>query len=377
MPDPSHQRTDQARKGRVDVRGRASKKPRVDRHAVAAGSQGVAYDGGPVVECLFAYPVFVGNKWQTDATWKCFASALQLFYTDLFASSFGTVLRQYGYRDGVFVSAHFEPAPASGTLGDAAVAQIVADLHAGGVIPDDPAHQGNSIFAHAAFVHLDDTVAFNDTSPPPLGFSFCAPEFVYGYHWYNATLRPVPFSYGVIAGMSDACLAGDTDPLVNLAQLSRITVVASHELAELVSDPQPFTGWTPEIGDTCEGQGLNATFTGAHGTWTVQKIYSLFDDEQGQTFCVASSAAPQWSPPSAGAASAEAGPANARAADTRGLLPLPPTYRHGNRIFRKPEDVDEYSRRVTGNLPHGHIHGQIPGLLREWADVLDKADTPK
>jgi len=359
--------------GRADVRGQRAKKPPVDRHAapaagVAAGTQGVAYNGGPVVSCLFAYPVFVGNKWQSDATWINLASQLQLFYTDLFASSFGTVLGQYGYSDGELVSSHFEPAPASGTLGDAAVAQIVADLHASGVIPDDTANQGNSILAHAAFVHLDDTVAFNDTSPPPLGFSFCAPEFVYGYHWFNTTLRPVPFSYGVIAGMSDACLQGDSDPIVNLPQLARITIVTSHELAELVSDPQPFTGWTPEIGDICEGQGLNATFTGAHGTWTVQKIYSLFDDEKGQTFCVASSAAPKWSPPAAAAA------AGARAAGARGLLPLPPTYRDGTRIFRKPEEVYKYLRRVTGGLPHGHIHGQLPALLREAADVLDKAD---
>ena len=160
-------------KGRFDVRGRGAKKPPVAKPpaggGVAGGSQGIVYNGGAVVECLLAYPVFVGNKWQTDATWKCFASALQLFYTDLFVSSFGTVLGQYGYRDGVFVSAHFESAPASGTLGDADVAQIVADLHAGGVIPDDTAtNQGNSIVAHAAFVHLDDTVAFNE---PSLGTS--------------------------------------------------------------------------------------------------------------------------------------------------------------------------------------------------------------
>lgn len=368
-------------KGRFDVRGRAAKKPpRVAPPAEAAGTQGMTWNGGPVVECLLTYPVFVGNKWQTDALWKCFASALQLFYTDLLASSYSSVLGQYGYRDGINVSAHFEPAPASGTLDDAAVAQIVADLHAGGVIPDDTANQGSSITAHAAFVHLDDTVAFSNTSPPLGSFSFCAPEFVYGYHWFNATLRPVPIYYGVVAGMSDACLAGDTDPIVNLPQLSRITVVASHELAELVSDPQPNTGWSSpfaEIGDTCEGQGLNAMFTGAHGTWTVQDIYSLFDDEKGQPFCVISSAAPQESPPFTGASSAEAVPAGARAADTRGLLPLPPTYRDGNRIFRKPKDVDEYSRRVTGNLPHGHIHAQIPALLREWADVLDKADNKK
>lgn len=379
-------------KGRFDVRGRGARKPRVAKPpvggGVAGGSQGMVYNGGPVVECLLAYPVFVGNKWQTDTLWKCFASALQLFYTDLFASSYVTVLGQYGYRDGINVSASFEPAPASGTLDDAAAAQIVADLHTAGVIPDDTANQGNWIIAHAAFVHLDDTVTFNDASQQ---FSFCADqyqpgEFVYGYHFFNTTLRPVPIYYGVTSGMSDACLAGDTDPIVNLPQLSRITAVASHELAELVSDPQPNTGWSSpfapkiegpaEIGDICEAQGLNATFTGAHGTWTVQDIYSLFDDEQGQPFCVASSAAPQGSPPFTGAGPAEVA-ARARAAGTRGLLPLPPTYRDGNRIFRKPKDVDEYSRRVTGNLPHGHIHGQIPGLLREWADVLDKADKKK
>ena len=56
-----------------------------------------------------------------------------------------------------------------------------------------------------------------------------------------------------------------------------------------------------------------------------------------------------------------------------GLLPLPPTYRLGDRRGRREADVFRYARRLMANLPHGAIHAQLPDLLREMADALERA----
>jgi hypothetical protein len=360
---------------RADVRGRAAAPPRV-----TAGSFGLAYGNGPVVSCCLAYPVFVGTKWQDNATYTALAADLQLFFTDLFRSNYGTVLAQYGFGAGLLGAAHFEGAPASSSLTDASVAQIVADLHASNIIPDDTATGTNSITAHAAFVFLDDTVTLSDAL---LGGSFCAPDLIYGYHWYNTALRPVPFYYGVISSMSDACVTGDPN-MSAMTQLQRLTTVVSHEFSELVSDPQPWTGWNSpygEIGDICEASDATIVVTypdGTSNTWTVQTEYSLYDDENGGPSCTASSAAPAWSPAAKAAAAAAGsgrpvGAAHPNAGIARALLPLPPTHRVGGKIVRKSEDVHRYVRRIMADLPHTYVHHGIPQLLREAADVLERA----
>jgi hypothetical protein len=145
---------------------------------------------------------------------------------------------------------HFEGAPASSTLDDPAVAQIVANLKTEGVIPEDGSPSGTSISAHVAMLFLDDTVVFND---PNLGES-CVQ--LYGYHFFNTTLLSAPFYYyGVVAPMTDACVAGD--PYMSpVSQLDRLTRVTSHELGEMISDPDFPSGWfsstSDEIGDICE-----------------------------------------------------------------------------------------------------------------------------
>ena len=62
-------------------------------------------------------------------------------------------------------------------------------------------------------------------------------------------------SLGVVAPMTDACVAGD--PYMSpVSQLDRLTRVTSHELGEMISDPDFPSGWfsstSDEIGDICE-----------------------------------------------------------------------------------------------------------------------------
>jgi hypothetical protein len=145
------------------------------------------------------------------------------------------------------------------------------------VIPEDGSPSGTSISAHVAMLFLDDTVVFND---PNLGES-CVQ--LYGYHFFNTTLLSAPFYYGVVAPMTDACVAGD--PYMSpVSQLDRLTRVTSHELGE-----------------------------------------------------------------------------------------RPPTYRQGGEIVRKPSEVLQYTRRIMGGFAYQQIHGQIPDLLREMAQAMDRS----
>jgi hypothetical protein len=336
----------------------------------AGGSQGMQFNGGNVIECAFVYPVFVGTKWQDNQTWVALAADLQLFMNDVFSSSYVSTLKQYGFLAGSSPGSHFEGAPASSTLDDPAVAQIVANLKTEGVIPEDGSPSGTSISAHVAMLFLDDTVVFND---PNLGES-CVQ--LYGYHFFNTTLLSAPFYYGVVAPMTDACVAGD--PYMSpVSQLDRLTRVTSHELGEMISDPDFPSGWfsstSDEIGDICETTfgSFQVTYPdGTTNTWAVQALYSLYDDEQGNPMCVLSSTAPYTPPADAPARAAAVSPV---AEAARRMLPLPPTYRQGGEIVRKPSEVLQYTRRIMGGFAYQQIHGQIPDLLREMAQAMDRS----
>jgi hypothetical protein len=58
----------------------------------------------------------------------------------------------------------------------------------------------------------------------------------------------------------------------------------------------------------------------------------------------------------------------------RGLLPLPATYRVGDKRIRRASEMHRYARRLMADLPHWHLHPQIPGLLREMAHALEQGD---
>ena len=72
--------------------------------------------------------------------------------------------------------------------------------------------------------------------------------------------------------------------------------MASHEFTEMTSDPQ-LNAWVDpqngENGDICNGQSVVITMNG--NSWTVQLIYSKYDDtsSDGATYCLAQAASPE------------------------------------------------------------------------------------
>jgi hypothetical protein len=80
------------------------------------------------------------------------------------------------------------------------------------------------------------------------------------------------------------------------AQEQRLTQVASHEFAEMTTDPQ-LNAWVDPVkgenGDICNGESDIIT-VGTH-TWTVQRIYSKYDDirSEGKAYCLSQAPAPE------------------------------------------------------------------------------------
>ena len=336
--------------------------------APSSGSEGMIFNGGKVAECAYIYPVFLGTKWQDNETYAALAGQLQLFITNVLKSNYIGIVKQYGFLAGAFVSAHFEGAGSTTPYNDASIAQLVADLVTQEIIPNDGNQTGTSIVVHAPMIFMDDTVTFQDSW---LG---SIPGGLYGYHYYNTSQLGTPIYYGLISPMTDSYVAGDPGMLA-VPQLDRITRVTSHELGEMFSDPQFPNGWhsttANEIGDICEGQYGSFQISypdGTTNTWGVQKLYSLYDDENGSGICVLSTAAGYQAPADAG----RAVPFRVSAAAGDVLLPLPATYRQGGKVTRKQSETLRYARRLMAGLSHEHIHGQIPSLLREMADALER-----
>jgi hypothetical protein len=264
--------------------------------AAAAGTfGGFTYHGGPIIRRPQVIASFWGALW-ADAAHQARAQRLDQYLQDLLASPFMNMLSQYGVGSGAgnagtFLKATFlSPVPA--VLTDAQIHGIIQSEINSGLIPQPG---GNS----ALLIFLDENTGVQDSS-----VVMCEPlhDTAFGYHFFFTTSAGAKCYYGVIPALSDACLhescPSDPNCSLHLAQTQeqRQTQVTSHEFAEMTSDPE-LNAWTDpangENGDICNGE--PATITVGPRTWTVQRIYSKFDDivSQGATVCVATEPAPK------------------------------------------------------------------------------------
>jgi hypothetical protein len=155
--------------------------------------------------------------------------------------------------------------------------------------------------------------------------------------------------------------------------------VTSHEFGEMISDPQLNAWWDStggEEGDICNGE--SDTITVGANAWTVQKSYSKTDDisSNGATFCVTTHPSPL--PKLAGVTSARAQVARLQQLQAIAkILPLPDVYFNAEtkEITRKESDVKAFAHKLLHPFHHSDIVPNMPGLLRHFADVLEK--TPR
>jgi hypothetical protein len=257
------------------------------------------WQGGPVIATPEVHTTFWGALW-SDASHQARAQRLNQYHQDLLQSEFMNVLSQYGVgqgagKAGTFVGGTFIPNVPT-TLTDPIIQQTIQSAIDRGDLaePDSPSNL-------ALIIYLDENIGIND---PGDQLVLCEPsnDNAFGFHEFFTTSAGHKFYYAIIPGLSDACLqescpGGDASCSLQLTQTQeqRQTQVASHEFAEMTTDPE-LNGWLDpqngENGDICNGQ--SATITVGTNNWNVQSTYSKTDDiaTNGQSFCRATAPSP-------------------------------------------------------------------------------------
>jgi hypothetical protein len=207
------------------------------------------------------YVSFWGTPWPVEET-----SRLTQFVRDYFASDAMHVLAQYGITH-PHVAGTFHVHDVHGGITDAEIQRLV--VHHAPAATAEPT---------CLVLYLAPGIAVRDADT-----RMCEPRHdnAFGYHWFVETPRQRTLYYAVIPALLDACVR-DTCPDPSSCSLSlqqtveaRRTQVTSHELAEMLTDPEG-TAWVSsagdENGDLCNGQPAHITVEGRR--WTVQKTYS-------------------------------------------------------------------------------------------------------
>jgi hypothetical protein len=269
----------------------------------AGNDPNLLYRGGPIVNKPVAHLVFVGD-WTSTANQNR-ATRLQQFVTDLFNSSYMNILSQYGCGStGTVAASTFLPNTTTPLTHNDLTTLLQNAINSNNPATHLPEPGPSDIYV----MFLDDNTDVDDASTPnPVVMCEATSDTAFGYHDLFTTTANNPMYFAVIPGLTDTCLQNscpvDANCTLHLAQTQeqRQTAVASHEISEMITNPQnsgiaatsnfawsdPVDGFF-EIGDICAGQ--FGTITVGSNTWTVQLMYSKIDDMQsnGATTCVAS-----------------------------------------------------------------------------------------
>jgi hypothetical protein len=352
--------------------------------ATAHSHADFVYNDGPVITCPFVYTSFWGSLWLTDAAHTQQAGRLTQFCTDLVNSTYMNVLSQYGVGSGrgsgLFLQASFiDNVPAN--LTDSDVHSVIQSAINRGAIPEPPVNNTT----HILVIYLDENTAVND---PGLGIIMCEPagDSAFGYHFDFTTTAGNPFYYAVIPALDDRCLrnscSNDTFCSLHLGQTQeqRRTQVTSHEIAEMCTDPKFQTGWwgpsSDENGDICNGEADSITV--GSNSWDVQRQYSKYDDinSNGAVFCITEAPTPlaRLSPGPSGASAAMA--SAQRIGSYRPFLPLPSAHfdLRSKTLSLDESHIQRYIRKFFYPLGHQNVFADLPGVLRNVADLLDKEE---
>jgi hypothetical protein len=197
------------------------------------------YDGGPVQLAAEVHLIFWGSNWQS--TGASARQQVETLFGGFSGSAYQGILTQYSDASGYVASGISLPLPysdggvaAPASVNDAAIRNEVA--HAIAVT-------GWARTANSQFVVL---VAPGATYAPGFDTGFCAYHGVDGAgssYTFDPYIGDEPF----LAGCSGY------DPQRNVNNVT--SMLASHEYAESVTDPNTFSGWRTsdgfEIGDIC------------------------------------------------------------------------------------------------------------------------------
>jgi hypothetical protein len=213
----------------------------------------------------------------------------------MLASRYMNILSQYGCGTRGTVASSSFIANTNHNLLDADLHNLIQNAINNGTIPE-PTNQADCVL-----MFLDDATGVNDTT---LGVVMCeaTSDDAFGFHHHFVTTAGNTYPFGVVPGLTDTCLqnscpGNDAGCNLHLAQTQeqRQTMVTSHELSEMFSDPQVISNeaWTNsggphENGDICSSPTAAGTITVGTNTWTVQQMYSKWHDmnTSGATTCI-------------------------------------------------------------------------------------------
>jgi hypothetical protein len=208
------------------------KKPR--RIVGAAGLPQLTYRGGPLIQNVEVTTIYWGSAWQNDPI----RAQLDAFFDFIVTSSLIDQLAEYdvpGFAigHGKHVASLIVAQDPPATIDDTAVVAFIQQQIASGAVP---AQDANSLYF--VFTPSGATVTLQGSASCQ---QFC------GYHdSHDGSLLYAVVPYGDCPGCEFAGTVFDS-----------MTVIASHELCEAITDPIPGSGWyddvNGEIGDICEG----------------------------------------------------------------------------------------------------------------------------
>lgn len=256
-----------------------------------------AYEGGPIIASPEVHVSFWGPDWAHPDHATERANLVQ-FTKDLLDSDYMNILSQYGAGKGAGKCGSWmgecDLPSAKGRMSDRAIHRAIQSLIDSGQLPE-PSSPSNM----ALMIFLDESIKIDDRH---LEVVMCERkgDTAFGYHNHFTTKAGHQLYYSVIPALDDKCLQEscpeDNSCSLHLAatQEQRRTQVASHEFAEMVSDPE-INAWRDsqsgaENGDICNGRNGSIKVKGR--VWTVQQMYSLVDDQAGRPACVLGPAQP-------------------------------------------------------------------------------------
>lgn len=229
--------------------------PEVARGATAAPAKParLVYNNGPLIAAAQVFTIFWGSAWQETAQHGLIGE-INGFFDYVLASPLIDQLAEYNVANyqighGKRIGTTMLTTPdVSGSVDDAAIQQMIQQQISASKLPQATA---NTIY----FVFLPSGVTVTQG-----GQASC--QVFCGYH--DAIGKDVFYAVMPYPGCS-GCTSG-------LAAMDALTVTASHELCEAITDPIPGEGWydaqNGEIGDICAWQ------TKKVGQYTVQKEWS-------------------------------------------------------------------------------------------------------
>ena len=229
----------------------------------------LSYRGGPLIANVKVFALYWGSAWTStlppsSGPQGVTRTAFDGFVADLLGSAYMDLLAEYNTenvtigRGSPLGSNIVGPDPASQVADSDIRAQITTRLADGSIPPWD----ANTLYA----VLLPPGVTVQISGGAASCSDFC------GYHDAILDANGNPLAYYAVLPYPgcQGCMRAQDNTL--LSDFDALTTVASHEIAEAVTDPIPGRGWSDdqqgEIGDICAWQ------LAALDGYTVQQLWS-------------------------------------------------------------------------------------------------------